>query len=382
MTKRGRKKRKKAATLSRRYRPHVSPEPAPVKTRPRNERLISELHAAAERHLDASALTLERMDLPNATESIVFCRQNIPLVYVFANKAAESHGAHRTIKGNFREPGAHWAELRALLLELQGIGEQAPEPPEIRQTLTSLPSSVAPELASAALRASERTRTEMRVFPCAVLLVESATKTEIRFEPVRVRPRLLVPFSVRDASGVKTEAALDLTNTTGVIPLVFGDSVDEARITDLWPVVVLAFADLIGAEQTTASKDVPPRTRRRGTPGAAPAAPDTPRSLPRRTGARRSGRPPGSSAVLNPIGRTASYLGSFVAGHRRRLPHGQSCGEEARAAARVYGIELGVGWTWVQPHKRGLPDGVMLRYAWRMPEQLRALAGPVSPVTR
>ena len=379
MTKRGRKKRKKVATLSLRYRPYTDPEPAHVKQRARNDQLISELSAAADHHLDTRGVTLERMDLHDATESIVFGHHKAPLVYVFADKAAMAHGARGTINGNFRRPGEHWAELHTLLLELQGGRDRTPELPEVRQTLTSLPSSLPVELASAALRASARIRTEMRVFPCPVVLVESTTMNQIRFEPIRLRPRLLVPFTVRHANGVKIEAALDLTSTTGPIAIAFQDSADGARIIDVWPIALLAFADLICADATIANEETPTRTRQRGARPAAPRAADTPRPLPRRTWGRRGRRPARSSTALKPIGETASHQGSFVAGYRRRLPPGQSCGDEARAAARVYGIELGAGWTWVKPHKRGLPDGFVLRYAWRMPLQLRLLASLVSP---
>jgi hypothetical protein len=101
LTKRGRKKRKRAGALSQRYRSYVAPEAAHIK-RARNEQLISELEAAADRHLDASGVTLKRMGLLTATESIVFGHHQTPLVYVFANKAAMAHGAHRTINGDFR----------------------------------------------------------------------------------------------------------------------------------------------------------------------------------------------------------------------------------------------------------------------------------------
>jgi hypothetical protein len=63
-----------------------------------------------------------------------------------------------------------------------------------------------------------------------------------------------------------------------------------------------------------------------------------------------------------------------VVGHRRRLPPGQTCHEDARAAARLYAIDLDPGWTWVQPHERGTPDGFVLRYAWQAPPQLARLA--------
>jgi hypothetical protein len=375
LTKRGRKKRKgkKVATLPERYEPYMAPEPPSIK-RVRDEQLISELHAAADRHLDIYGVTLERIDLHTATESIVFGHHKTPLVYVFANKAATAHGASQTINGNFRGPGEHWTELHTLLLELQGSQEQTPELPEMRQTLTSLPSSLPVELASAVLRASAQIRTEMRVFPCPVVLVETTTTDQIRFEPIVLRPRLLLPFTVSDANGVRTEAALDLTSTIGPIAVVFQDSADEARIIEVWPIALLAFADLIFADATTTNNnETRTQARPRGDRPAVPRATDTLRSLPRQTGGISGRRSTRSSTALKPIGETARYHGSFVAGYRRHLPPGHSCGDIARAAARVYGIELSDGWTWVKPHKRGLPDDFVLRYAWQMPSQFRAL---------
>jgi len=49
---------------------------------------------------------------------------------------------------------------------------------------------------------------------------------------------------------------------------------------------------------------------------------------------------------------------------------GQHAGDDARAAARAYGIELAEGWTWVEPHERGTQDDLVLRFAWRAPAQL------------
>ena len=381
MTKRGRKKRKRtaskrAAIRTRMYRPYVAPEPAHIEPF-RDKQLISELHAAAELYLDSTGVTLERTDRPNAEQSIVFGRPKTPpLVYVFRDEAISVRGERRRINGNFCGPGEHWAELHALLLDLQGGSqEEIPELPEMRNILSSLPSSLPVDLESAALQASARIRADMRVFPCPVILIDGSTGTQIRFEPIRLRPRRLVPFTVREASGVTIDAALDLTSTAGPIAVAFRDPADEARVTDVWLMALLAFADLIGADATTVNKE--PRTRTRARRGGArlaglPAS-DKLRPIPRRADTRGH-RPVGSSGALTPIGDTASYRGSFVVGHRRRLSPGKSCGELAREAARLYGIELAAGWTWVQPHKRGLPDGVVLRYAWQRPQQLRAIA--------
>jgi hypothetical protein len=70
------------------------------------------------------------------------------------------------------------------------------------------------------------------------------------------------------------------------------------------------------------------------------------------------------------VGETANQHGTFVVGHRRRLPPGHSSQDDARSAARVYGIDLAPGWTWVQPHERGTPEGFVLRYVWQTPPQL------------
>ena len=46
--------------------------------------------------------------------------------------------------------------------------------------------------------------------------------------------------------------------------------------------------------------------------------------------------------------------------------------EAILAGARVYGIELAPGWTWVQPYERGTPDDFLLRYLWQVPWRLGA----------
>jgi hypothetical protein len=47
--------------------------------------------------------------------------------------------------------------------------------------------------------------------------------------------------------------------------------------------------------------------------------------------------------------------------------------EEARAAARSFGIQLGPGETWLQRHERGIPSDVVVELAWRVPTPLSDL---------
>jgi hypothetical protein len=366
MTSQRRRRRKKAEKAHRVVARPGAPHEAlpPAVGRPQDEQLIAELDAAIERHLDLSGVELERLP---ASESIAFGRKGAPIVYVFADKAVLLHGA-RPIPGDFRAVGEHWAELRSLLLEVQGVPSPLTSTTNFERSLLSLPPSLSSELASAALEASARIRADLRVFPCLVVL-DSATY-EVRFEPIRRYPRLLVPFSVRRAGEGEIEAALDLTSTADLIAVAFEEAADEARVAAAWPVALLAFADLIGTHTSVGNEGArAPAQQRRRRP-AVPRQEEMRRRLPPRTD--RGSRPP---SALKPLGETAKRQGSFVIGHRRRLPPGRTCRDDARAAARAYGIELDYGWTWVQPHERGIPAGFVLRYAWRVPPQLAGLRG-------
>lgn len=368
MTSQRRRRRKKAEKRQqpvRRYTPYEPPAPT---VRPLDERLVFELEAAVERHLDLSGIELERLA---GSESVAFGRKKAPLIYIFADEAVQIHGVRR-ISGDFRTAGEHWMELRALLLEVQGLQNPPAAAMSFERLLTSFP-SLPSELAAAALQASARIRADLRVFPCPVVL-ESATY-QVRFEPIRRYPRLLVPFSVRGTGELDIEAALDLTSVADPIGLAFDDSADESQVIEAWPVVLLAFADLIGTDASGGREEAQTPSRQRGSRPSGPRRAEIPRSLPRRTDRRL--RSATSSNALKPVGETANHHGSFVVGHRRCLPPGQTCGDEARAAARVYGIDLAPGWTWVQPHERGIPEGFVLRYTWQVPLQLAGV-GSVS----
>jgi hypothetical protein len=204
------------------------------------------------------------------------------------------------------------------------------------------------------------------------VVVENTT-IQIRFEPIRTHPKLLVPFTFHDDGAAPVEAVLDLGSSTDPIAIAFQDSVDEARISDAWIVALLAFADLSCAEE--ASEETQAQPRQRGAHSPAEPTVGRRRSLPRRTS--RRGRSIMRSSALTPIGKTASYTASYITGHRRRLNPGQHCGDVARTAARAHGIELGAGWTWVQPHERGVPEDFVLRFTWQAPPQLAALTSAI-----
>jgi hypothetical protein len=351
-------------------------EPPAPPVRPQDTGLIAELNSAIDQHLDLCGIELERVA---GLKSVAFGRKQraayTPLAYVFADEAAQVHGVGR-IPGNFRAAGEHWTELRALLVRIQG--GLAPAVTESYDRLLTSAASFSAELVAAALRASAHIRADLRVFPCPVVL--ESDEYQVRFEPIRRFPRLLLPFRVKRADGREIDAALDLTSTGNPVAVAYERSADEAAVVEAWPVALLAFADLIGDHASDSSGQQAPEPSERES--SRPSDPRTDETR-RRLISAGQGRPISRSKRLRLVGQTANYHGTFVVGHRRHLPPGQSCNDDARAAARVYGIELAPGWTWVQPYERGTPDGFLLRYVWQVPPQIDAsdgaeLAGSVS----
>lgn len=334
--------------------------PAPP-VRPQDSALIAEIEDAIETRLDLSGIDLERVA---GLKSVAFGRRNgsrfVPLVYVFADEAAEVRGVGQ-IAANFRKAGAHWSELRELLVHVQG-GLAPPDDKAYDVLMTSV-EPLATELVASASQASARIRADLRVFPCPVVL--EGDPYLVRFEPVRRFPRLLVPFRIERSGELLAEAALDLTSTTDPIAVACDRSADATAVIEAWPVALLAFADLIGDHASGDTERGPERTEER-----VPARHRRPGGTPRRLSATTQSRSTQRSSRLTKQGETPKHQGTYVVGHRRHLPPGQSCKDDARAAARVYGINLAPGWTWVAPHVRGVPSGFVLRYAWHAPPQL------------
>ena len=89
----------------------------------------------------------------------------------------------------------------------------------------------------------------------------------------------------------------------------------------------------------------------------------------RRTSRTRDVRAPKTGSItlphgFTPLGETARFLGSYVAGHRRQLPLDWTHRDEAAANAARYGIRLADHETWVEPHTRGMPQEARLHFRW------------------
>jgi hypothetical protein len=327
---------------------------------------LAELKAAAAEHLDTRDLMLTRED---GTEAIAFLRGREPVAYLFDDEIVTRRGGRR-IAGNFLQPGPQWVQLRGFLLELQSGRDAPPERP-LALTRARFPESLPDQLRTAAMQASGRIRTcRDRAFRHSVVL--DAGTYEVRFDPIRSCSGVLeVPFSFRRNGSDHVEAALRVLTSVDPLEIAFGEDDDEDEVVRAWVVGLLGFADLSCAEATgvaaQAREQTPrgraPRSRLSESSGSNPC-----QSLPNRRGARLGGTR--LSPVLTPVGETAQYSGVHVAGHRRRLRNGRSCSDIARASARAFGIELGVSETWVKPHPRGLPENVMLEYAWQVPPQI------------
>lgn len=354
MSKGRRKKGKRMRTSSRVGR--LLPDDRPAQRRPRDEQLLAALNAAADLYLDRTGLTLS---LTDGTESLIFVRAKDPVVYVFADEAATHRGAKR-IPGDFRKPGTHWGELRQMLLAAQGGGDTPIELPEMHRVLAALPTDGPDQFGSAALRASARLRTaRTRAFSRAAVL--EAELYILRFEPVYARSQVVLPFTYRENDGPEIVGALELESTSDPITMLVVGTPDEATVLRAWAAGLLGYAELTCIPEPSVTERGRNRGRgdRSGDPGAAKQKRG---SVPRRPS--RGRQRVTFSHALTPVGSTATYAASHVAGHRRQLKPGHRCSDDQRLAARTHGIALSTGETWVRPHERGVPRDFVLRFAW------------------
>jgi hypothetical protein len=77
-----------------------------------------------------------------------------------------------------------------------------------------------------------------------------------------------------------------------------------------------------------------------------------------------AGAEPALPEQFKPTGQTRKLLASYVVGHPRHLPEGQSPSPGARSHAKRIGVRLTPRQTWVRPHTRGVPPDAELVFDW------------------
>jgi hypothetical protein len=284
------------------------------------------------------------------------------------------------IYANFLTPGPHWQQVADVLrgaepelmaewkhkqeataaaAEAEAKLRRADEP----RRIDHLPDALDPELLAACLDASRRIRLERQVaYERPVILEFQAGKLTLL--PIAgTGTRLLLPFHLN--KGAEALEGRLLLNEVDPLPLLIGaDVADEDAIT-AWTCALLGFADAtciqIEPIEQTERRD---RRRTRWPASTTPRRQSSTLIVPRK-------RPWPSH--LEPVGHWVQYSGSFVAGHRRHLHHGQTASDEARDRARQVGIVLRPNETWVQPHVRGVPEDIEMRFLWHSPAELETL---------
>jgi len=315
-------------------------------------------------------------------KGVAIMRDGERLAVIYPAHASIPH--RRLIYANFLAPGPHWEQVANALRQQADGGRAAtrdaePElPPGPKRTPTKakaakgdarrrpidrLPDDLAPELIKACLDASRRIRLERQLDYGDTPVVLQSDVGELTLLPITgTESRLLVPF--RLSTGTKTLNGKLILGDRDPLPVLIGQGVADKDAIMAWTCALLGFAaatciELDPAGPATRHERPRPRQRPRS-PAPRPrlSAP----ALPRR---RRW------PSYLEPVGHTARYLDSLVAGHRRRLPDGWTASDEARDRARRIGIRLNSHETWVQPHTRGLPDGLEMRFLWHAPTELK-----------
>jgi hypothetical protein len=326
------------------------------------DRLIAQLHEQIEPFAD-------QVQLGKGTHGVVVSRHGVPLA-VIRPTHAKPKGEQR-IDGNFLAAGEHWLELTAWLMDAIGRVDEERRHREQRaaerarneiRVLTAFPDGVAEDRRRAALAASSHLRTERNLVFGHVVELEFGVE-RLRFEPLQLeRGHVEVPLTWTDGAR-DLHAALRLASAHDPLPFVLRGDPDSWLIGACWTAALVAYADLTCREDLVTLS----RTRRTRSIGGR-ATRDSAGA-----GNRRTGSPAAtlSTPELQPLGNTARWLTSYVAGHRRRLRPNQNASREAKARARRVGITLGLRETWVSPHVRGVPEDAVLRFRWTPPEELR-----------
>lgn len=304
-------------------------------------------------------------------------RDDVQLAIIHATRAQIPHRG--VIYANFLMPGPHWQKVADVLhsaeaelmaewkreQEAKGAAEAAAAVAEAERRRTAmqrridqLPHDLAPELIDACLVASRRIRLERQVAYERPVVLECDVG-ELTLLPITgTESRLLLPF--RLSRGTETLKAKLVLGDHDPLPLLIGEDVAREDAITAWTCALLGLADATCLELELAERRGSARPRL--PPSSACHHHPSTRTLSQRR------HWPGH---LKPVGLWTRYNGSFVAGHRRRLHDGWTATEEARDRARQVGIVLRPDETWVQPHTRGIPDDIEMRFLWHAPAELR-----------
>lgn len=305
-------------------------------------------------------------------------RRDIRLALIRATRAYVP--GHDGIVANFLSPGSHWQTVADLIHEAEpaltaehdrehvaeaapgapgGGGSRLAAQPALRY-IRRLPDYVSAELRAACIEASRRLRLERQVaYDRPVVLMCSIG--ELTLLPVVENDRgFSLPFRFAFGSGT-IRAQLVLVDRDP-LPLEISEGVALEDAVIGWTNALIGFADVTCIHLHSPAMRAPPEHRPTATSAASVPSP-------RRTPRIRQGGYPWPSHLV-PAGRWASYSGSFVAGHRRRLTAGRTASDEAHQRARQVRITLRPDETWVRPHARGIPDALEMRFEWHRPDEL------------
>jgi hypothetical protein len=278
------------------------------------------------------------------------------------------------IYANFLTPGPHWRRVANLLHDVEArlVAGSKPEqeanaadaPVEVerrrasaRQRFDQLPQDLGLDLIDACLDASRRIRLDRQVAYERQVILECGPG-ELTLLPIAGTANcLFMPF--RLSKGMETLKGHLVLGDRDPLPLEIGEDVAYDDAIAAWTWALLGFAAATCFELEPKARREPTRQRR-------PALSVQRSDLSTRTLPRRQRWP----AHLEPVGPLGDYSGSFVAGHRRRLPDDQTASDEARDEARRVGIILHPHETWVRWHTRGVPDGIEMRFRWHAPAEL------------
>jgi hypothetical protein len=278
------------------------------------------------------------------------------------------------IYANFLTPGPHWRQVANLLHDAEARlvagskqeqeANAADAAVEVERSRTAarwridqLPHDLDLDLIDACLDASRRIRLDRQVAYERQVVLEYGLGDLTLLPLAGTANCLRMPF--RLSKGMETLKGHLLLGDRDPLPLVIWEDVAYDDAITAWTWALLGFADATCFELEPAARREPARQMRLAS--SVHRRPHSTRTLPRRQ------RWP---THLEPVGPLGDYTGSFVAGHRRRLPDDQTASGEASYLAHRVGIILHPHETWVRPHTRGVPDGIEMRFRWHAPVEL------------